>query len=179
VSGAAGPEGALLRLGRALAAAEALLRGREHRSPLLTALTFGAYNRPFQPPQTAFDWLTRDQAEVDRYVSDPYCGGVFTAGFFVDLFDGVLWTYRPRVMARIPKNLPVYLVSGAEDPVGGQGKGVKALAERYRTLGIDDVTLRLYPGGRHEMHNEINRDAVVSDIITWLDSYAGASRGHS
>jgi alpha-beta hydrolase superfamily lysophospholipase len=171
LSGAAVPGGALLRIARSLATAEALIRGRERQSPMLNTLTFGAYNQPFRPNRTDFDWLSRDPVEVDRYVGDPYCGGIFTAGFFADLFDGVLWTYRPAVMARIPKDLPVYMISGADDPVGGQGKGVMALADRYRALGMTDVTLKLYPGGRHEMHNEINRDEVAVDAIAWLDSH--------
>ena len=124
-----------------LAAAEALIRGRERKSPLLNSLTFGAYNRPFRPNRTEFDWLSRDPAEVDRYVGDPYCGGVFTAGFFADLFDGLHWTFQPTVMARIPRQLPIYLISGAEDPVGGQGAGVTALANRYRALGIRDAEI--------------------------------------
>ena len=171
LSGLTYPGNALLWSGWALAAAEAAIRGRERRSRFLTWLSFGSYNRPFRPNRTDFDWLSRDAGEVDRYVADPYCGGAFSAGFYCDLFGGLAWAKRRSVLAGIPRNLPVYLFSGAVDPVGAGGKGVQQLAALYRKLGLRDVTCKLYPEGRHEMLNEINREDVTRDTIAWIERH--------
>ena len=171
LSGLTYPGNALLWSGWALAAAEAAIRGRERRSRFLTWLSFGSYNRPFRPNRTGFDWLSRDAGEVDRYEADPYCGGTFSSGFYRDLFGGLAWARRRTVLACIPRNLPVYLFSGAADPVGARGKAVEQLAALYRKLGLHDVTCKLYPEARHEMLNEINREDVTRDTITWIERH--------
>jgi alpha-beta hydrolase superfamily lysophospholipase len=171
LSGLTYPGNALLWSAWALASAEAAMRGRERQSRFLTWLSFGSYNRPFRPNRTGFDWLSRDAGEVDRYVADPYCGGTFSAGFYRDLFGGLAWAKRRSVLAGIPRNLPVYLFSGAVDPVGARGKGVLQLAALYRKLGLRDVTCKLYPEGRHEMLNDINREDVTRDTIAWIERH--------
>ncbi|MDD9267908.1 alpha/beta hydrolase [Paenibacillus sp. GCM10023248] len=169
LSGSNGKEGAALQAGILLAASEAAVWGEHHRSTLLTALSFGAYNKKFAPNRTPYDWLSRDAAEVDAYMADPYCGVTFTAGFFRDFFRGLKEIHRPAHLRRVPKELPVYIFSGEEDPVGGHGRGVRALIRTYQQLGLKDVSSKLYPGGRHEMLNEVNREEVTADLADWLD----------
>lgn len=169
LSGSDGPKGPELGLGLLLARLEARWRGDGHRSRLLNALTFGGYNRRFRPVRTAFDWLSRDPEEVDRYIADPYCGGVFTAGFFRDFFAGLRDIHKPEHLRRIPRELPILIVSGDKDPVGRFGAGVRQLADLYRQLGFSRVRCKLYPGGRHELLNETNREEVTDDVLQWLD----------
>lgn len=171
LSGTAGDPGLLGKVGQGIAAIEARLRGRRHQSPLLDKLSFGQYNAAFKPNRTKFDWLSRDEAEVDKYVADPRCGTVFTSGFFVDLLGGLAAVNADATVARVPKDLPIHLMSGAMDPVGRNGKGVQAVADQYVRLGVTDVSLRLWPDGRHEMLNETNRDEVMDELVGWLDAH--------
>lgn len=135
----------------------------------VNSLGFGSYNKAFEPARTPFDWLSRDEKEVDKYVADPLCGFVFTARGFYDMFGGLRELSRLNRLGSMPPDLPVYFLSGAMDPVGTQGKGVRTVAEQFKNAGMKDVTVRLYEGGRHEMFNEINRDEVTADLIGWLD----------
>lgn len=169
LSGTNGPRG-LLGLGRSLARLQARLQGDSHPSLLMNALTFGSFNRNFLPARTPFDWLSRDEEEVDKYIADPHCGFLCSAGFFYGFFGLLQEIHRPENMRAIPKEKPVYIFGGDLDPVGRNGAGVRRLAELYARLGLEDVEVKLYPGGRHEMLNEINRDDVMSDVLGWLES---------
>jgi len=169
LSGTAGDPGPLAVAGRAVASVQARLRGRRHPSGLLDKLTFGQYNAAFKPNRTEFDWLSRDDAEVDAYVADPLCGNVFTTRFYSDLLGGLQQINRASAFADVPHDLPVLVFSGALDPVGDDGQGPRAVAEAYRSAGVSDVTFTLYPDGRHEMLNETNRDEVTADVLAWLD----------
>ncbi len=171
LSGTAGDPGLLGKAGLAAAHAEARLRGRRHVSALLDKLTFGQYNAAFKPNRTDFDWLSRDDAEVDLYVADRLCGRTFTSGFFADLLGGLPGINDRRRVARVRRDLPILLVAGDQDPVGGNGTGVRAVAEQYSSVGVVDVTCTLYPGARHEIFNETNRDEVTADVIAWLDAH--------
>ncbi|NHA69935.1 alpha/beta hydrolase [Phycicoccus flavus] len=171
LSGSAGDPGVLGRVGAGIAATEARLRGRRHVSPLMDRLTFGQYNAAFKPNRTDFDWLSRDDAEVDAYVADPLCGNTFTSGFFSDLLGGLLAINDPAQVAGVRKTLPVLLVAGDQDPVGDGGKGPRTVARQYREAGLTDVTCTLYPGARHEIFNETNRDEVTADVVRWLDAH--------
>jgi alpha-beta hydrolase superfamily lysophospholipase len=173
LSGTAGDPGALGAAGVAIATLQAKLRGRRHTSGLMNTLSFGQYNAAFKPNRTDFDWLSRDPDEVDKYVADEWCGNVFTAGFYSDLLGGLRAINGDALVAKVPKDLPVLVFSGDEDPVGDGGKGPTAVAEQYRRAGLKDVTLTLYPGGRHEMLNETNRDEVTADVLAWLDRVTG------
>ncbi|MBP1995272.1 alpha/beta hydrolase [Paenibacillus eucommiae] len=170
LSGSNGPQASTLTAAVWIAKLEARLRGEQHRSKLLDRLSFGAYNQNFRPNRSAFDWLSRDTSEVDAYMQDPFCGVVFTSSFFRDFFKGLLEIHLPENMKLIPKELPVYVFSGDEDPVGGRGKGIRKLLAIYTQLGLQHVSSKLYSGGRHEMLNELNRDEVTEDIIEWLGS---------
>ncbi len=163
----------LVRVGLAIAHLERRRVGPRATSKLLQLLSFGDFNRRFKPTRTDFDWLSRDAREVDKYLADPDCGFDFSVQGWIDLMGGLIRIDDPKQRARVPKSLPVYILAGAEDPVGRAGKGPKALAKAYRKAGLSDVTLTLYPNARHEMFNEINREEVTRDLITWLDVHVG------
>jgi len=161
----------LLQLGEKLAWLQCSLQGAAHHSLLLNAVVFGGFNRAFRPAATPFDWLSRDQAEVKKFIDDPMCGSICTAGFFRDFFRLLLEIHLPHNMAGIPKDKPVFLFSGEQDPVGLHGKGVQNLVAQYRKLQLQDIEVRLYPGGRHEMLHETNRAEVTQDILEWLERH--------
>ncbi|HOB20734.1 MAG TPA: lysophospholipase, partial [Candidatus Atribacteria bacterium] len=171
LSGSNLQKGPVLKAGIIIAGLQRLLLGDRKRSKLLNSLSFDSFNKRFRPVRTPFDWLSRDTAEVDRYVADPYCGAVFTTSFFHDFFKGLDGLYDKAALEAIPKDLPVLILSGDMDPVGGFGKGPRLLEKLYHSLGLLDVTLKLYTDGRHEMLNEINRDEVMKDILGWLGKY--------
>lgn len=160
----------LVRMGMAISDAEARLRGPRSRSMVMNKLTFGMFNRDFRPARTEFDWLSRDPAQVDAYLADPLCGGVPTVQFFRDLLFGMRGLNSVAALRDVRADLPVYLFSGDMDPAGERGRGVTRLRDRFLAAGVSDVTLRLYPQGRHEMFNEINAEQVVTDLLGWLEA---------
>ncbi len=111
------------------------------------------------------------EKEVDKYIEDPYCGGIFTTSFYYDFFKGLKENFKKSNLEKIPKNLPIYIFAGDKDPVGNMGKGVLKLVKTYKRLDIKDLEYKLYKDGRHEMLNEINRDEVMKDVIEWLDKH--------
>ncbi len=168
LSGSNGPNGALAGAGAMVARAERRRLGPRGRSPLLDKLTFGAYNKPFEPARTSFDWLSHDPAQVDAYIDDPRCGFIATTQFYLDLFAGLGVIGRlDRLVDGARTDLPVYVFAGTDDPVGGT-KGITKLLEHYAAAGLSDVQHRLYDGGRHEMLNETNRDEVIGELLGWL-----------
>jgi alpha-beta hydrolase superfamily lysophospholipase len=169
LSGSNGRQGIILNAALLLAKGEIRKNGRKARSEKLNSLIFGKYNKAFHPARTEFDWLSRDDAEVDKYINDPFCGGVFTAGFFYDFFTGLKEIEDKNKLKYIPKELPIYIFSGDKDPVGQNGKGIIKLYNTYQKLGIHDVAYKLYENGRHEMLNETNREEVMQDVIHWLN----------
>jgi alpha-beta hydrolase superfamily lysophospholipase len=131
------------------------------------------FNTPFQPARTDYDWLSRDEAQVDKYVSDPRCGfGIDTAAAKAMFVAARQLADRDRV-AGMRSDLPIYIASGELDPVNGQLALVNALVDRYSDAGLTDVTLKVYPQARHEIFNETNRDEVVGDLLSWLDDRLG------
>ena len=144
LSGTGGDPGMLGKVGQVVALVEAKVRGKGTASPLLDKLSFGNFNKPFEPARTPFEWLSRDPAEVDAYIADPWCGFVCTAGMFQDLLGGIALINADSQVARIPQGLPIYLFSGAEDPVGDKTKGVQQVVDQFRRLGIKDVFVRFY-----------------------------------
>ncbi|SHO53233.1 alpha/beta hydrolase [Anaerocolumna xylanovorans] len=171
LSGSNGKQGIMLGVARLLAGKEVKKHGRKTASEKMNQMFFGSYNNKFKPNRTEFDWLTRDKEEVDKYVNDPFCGTVFTGGFFYDFTSGLKDVENKENLSLIPKKLPIFIFSGDKDPVGKYGKGVTKLYNTYKKYGIKDVTLKLYPGGRHEMLNEINRDEVMKDAVDWINHH--------
>jgi alpha-beta hydrolase superfamily lysophospholipase len=165
-SGSSGEPPAIATVGRLIARAERLRLGKRGKSQLIGQMWFGAYNKPFQPARTEFDWLSRDGKEVDAYVADPYCGFPFSTQLAIDVLDALPGLIIPERLARIRKDLPIYIFSGERDPVGAN---VKGLIDALKSAGFTQVTTRIYPGARHETLNETNRDEVTRDLIAWLD----------
>jgi alpha-beta hydrolase superfamily lysophospholipase len=169
LSGASGPEGSVMNLGILIAILQGMIKGKKYRSVLLSKMVFGKYNKSFKPSRTLFDWLSRDKKEVDLYVADPYCGGIFPTSFFRFLFSGVQQIYRPGNLKKIPRDLPMYVFSGEKDPVGHNTKGVMKMLHLFSDLGIKDISYHFYKNARHEMLNETNRNEVMKNVITWLN----------
>ena len=177
LSGTNSGTAALVRAGLLIARLERWRVGPRGKSRVLAALSFGDFNRRFKPTRTEFDWLSRDHAEVDKYIADPLCGFEMTVQGWIDVFGGLINNDEPSNQARVPKTLPIYLFAGAEDPVGGAGKGVLALVASYGRAGVTDVTHKLYAAARHEMVNETNRAEVIADLVAWLDGHVGHVAG--
>ena len=146
------------------------LRGPDYVSKAIFALSMGPYNKPFAPNRTPLDWLTRDEAAVDRAAADPGRTFLPTVSLFRDMMDGLQYISDPKKLAQMDKDTPVYFLSGGKDPVGAMGKGVEAVAGMFRRAGCRDVTVKLYPDGRHEMFNELNRQEVLADLLNWLNA---------
>lgn len=171
LSGSNGNQGLMLRAGSLIAAMEVRKIGRRTKSERMNKLLFGGFNKIFNPGRTDFDWLTRDEEEVDKYIKDPYCGTVFTSGFYYDFIQGLMVLEKKKNRRKVPKNLPMLIISGDKDPVGKCGKGVRNLYQIYKNTGVEDITLKLYPEARHELLNERNKEQVTDEIITWLKEH--------
>lgn len=158
-----------LRMAKAAAGIQKLFCGSGHVSRFIDKLAFGAYNKKIPDPQTGFDWLSRDHARVERYIADPLCGFTFTVNGFLTLFELVFRLYSKENLSRIPKGLPVFMVSGDADPVGDYGRGVKKAYDSLVAAGLENIKLKMYEGGRHELLNETNRDEIMQDIYDWIE----------
>jgi alpha-beta hydrolase superfamily lysophospholipase len=156
-----------LRISHATAKLAAVVTGKRRINALLNYMGLGKMNRKFEPARTSFDWISRDEDEVDRYVADPLCGGVFSNQLWTDLTGGMLEITSKSAIRSVRADLPIFILGGECDPVGGQS-GLQRLADAYRKTGHDNLTLKIYPGGRHEMLNETNRDEVTADILNWI-----------
>jgi alpha-beta hydrolase superfamily lysophospholipase len=170
LSGMPGGKIPLVVAGRAVARVERARLGPRGRSSLLHAMSFGAYNRAFRPARTPSDWLSRDEAEVDKYCADPACGFTITTQGWIDVLGLIVAIQKLENVRKVPRDLPILVFSGDQDPVGDRGAGVRATLELFARAGLSRVTHRLYPGGRHEMLNETNREEVQCDVIAWLDA---------
>jgi alpha-beta hydrolase superfamily lysophospholipase len=166
LSGSAGPPPGILRVARLLVAIERLRVGARGHSKLIQTLMFDGLNKPFEPARTPYDWLSRDPAEVDKYAADPLCGFPLTAQLARDVAGALADLGSAKLAGRVPKDLPLYIFSGERDPVGAKLQG---LIDSYRAAGLTRLTTRIYPDGRHEMLNEVNRDEVTADLIAWLE----------
>jgi alpha-beta hydrolase superfamily lysophospholipase len=125
-------------------------------------------NAPFEPARTPFDWLSRDNASVDAFISDPLCFASLQPQSQASFLAAGHRLADPDALRGIRENLPIYLFSGSDDPVGQQLAGVQLLEDRYQKAGIRSVSHDFYPGGRHEMLNEINRDQVRARLLGWI-----------
>jgi len=144
------------------------LRGPESPAGLLETLSMGSFNRAFEPGPTGKEWLSRDPEEVRAYVHDPLCGFKCPNSFFLEMVRLLHRTWRADAEARIPRHLPVLFLTGSEDPVSERGRGVRVLVDRWRRIGMQDLSERWYPGARHEVFHETNREEVFEDLRRWL-----------
>ncbi|AZP71007.1 alpha/beta hydrolase [Pseudomonas poae] len=159
---------ALYRAARVIARIERARQGLRGRSALIEFLSFGSFNKAFKPNRTAFDWLSRDPAEVDKYINDPLCGFRYTNQLWIDLLGGLQQISKASNLAQIDPGLPILVTGGECDPVS-EGKRLTSLANALREAGCQHLQLKIYPQARHEVFNETNRDEVTADVLTWLD----------
>ena len=145
-------------------------KGPRHVSPLILALSLGAYNKKFTPTRTPSDWLTRNETAVDACLADPMRAILPTVSLYRDMMGGLQYISNPKTLAEMDLSTPVYFLSGDRDPVGAMGKGVKKVVSLFQQAGCTDVTLKLYPEGRHERFNELNQAEVFADLLAWLES---------
>ena len=167
-----GQESALLvGAGKLLANLIGLFRGYDYVSPLVHSLSLGAYNKQFAPNRTTADWISRDETVVDTYLADPFCQIMPTVGLYRDMLSGLQYIASRRALSQMDPNTPVYLYSGDKDPVGTNGAGVEKVYGYFKTHGTGDLSMKLYPNGRHEMHNELNKEEVFGDVLGWLEQH--------
>lgn len=161
----------MTKLALTLTSVVAKLRGDRHRSKLIQSLAFGADYKGFdmtgEKPEDS--WLTKDVDIVNTYYNEPRCTYMFTVNGYKGLFEAVNYSCNPENAAKIPKKLPLFIVSGEQDPVGGLGKGVKDVYDMYKTADMLDLTYKLYENDRHEILNEIDKQVVFEDILAWMN----------
>ena len=153
-----------LRLVRILTA----LQGEKHKSGLVNALAFGAYNRRIFHPASTMDWLSRDSEEVAKYNADPLCGFTFTLNGFQTLFTLIDRLHDKRRLEEMPKQLPVRFIAGEMDPVGDYGRAVRQVYDSFLYVGMRDVSMKLYEDDRHELVNEADRETVWKELYEWI-----------
>ena len=147
------------------------LKGEYYRSHFLSYLMFSAYNKRFGKEKSGKQWLTKDEDIVKDYINQPACNFIFTINGMETLLDTLVFIEKPKHIHRIPRELPIHIIAGVEDPVGDYGKGPKAVYNAYKKLGVKDITLKLYEGDRHEVLNEIDRQQVYSDLEACLTGW--------
>lgn len=158
----------LAGIGAAMTKVIALFKGWKYRSTFINNMAFGSYNKRFAPARTPYDWLTKDKAIVDAYCADERCTFIFTLSAYRDLFGAVAQIGKVDNIRKVRDTLPVLIVSGADDPVGGFGRGVKGVYCKFKEAGIQNVSLKLYEGDRHEILNETDRKTVYEDLMKWI-----------
>lgn len=170
LSGTNGRPPLLAQLGLWIARFERWRQGPKGRSDLLQKMGFSSFNQQFKPNRTSADWLSRDPDEVDKYVSDPYCGFSLTNQLWIDMLQALPELASLYRLRQVPSDLPVFIFGGEKDPVGQHGKGLLNLVQTLKAAGMTQVAHKIYRDGRHEMLNEVNRHEVMDDIADWLKS---------
>lgn len=168
ISGTGGPS-PVMPAGKALCGLMAKRKGPRYVSPFVVKVSMGSYCKKIDAPTSGNAWLSRDPKVWEEYGQDEKCNFSFSVSAYRDMLTAYVHVNRKAWAESLPKALPVLLYAGDMDPVGNYGKGVRKVYEMLKGAGMEDVTLKLYPGGRHEMHNEINKDQVFADVIEWLD----------
>lgn len=162
---------AVIAGGMAVAKAVGAVVGENGTSDLVTNLAFGAYNKLFAPNRTSCDWLSADEGNVDAYMADPLCGADATVGLFRQMLSGIRFNQKLSNLRQMDPRIPVLFVAGEKDPVGDCGNGVRRTYQEFRRAGVQDCTLKLYPGLRHEILNEkAQQQQIFEDIGQWLTS---------
>ncbi len=147
----------------------AKIKGSRYRSEFINKLAFGAFNKKIEKPRTPFDWLSRDNAQVDKYIADKYCGFLFTAVGYRDMSTVLVSVSGKSWYANLPFVLPVLLISGEMDPVGGYGKGIRQVFRDLKSSGHKNVVMKLYKNDRHEILNELDKEDIYKDVVDWAD----------
>jgi alpha-beta hydrolase superfamily lysophospholipase len=170
LSGSAKQDGPDVAFGRVAASIQRIIFGENKKSFLIDKLGFGSYNKRIPGAKSKFAWLSCDDSEVEKYENDPLCGNVFSIGFYYYFFNALKGLYDFDKLSGIPEALPIFIVSGEEDPVGRYGKKVLELYDFYKKIGLLNVQIKLYRGKRHEILNETDRQVVYDDILSWLET---------
>ena len=161
----------LVAAGSAAAEVTAKLRGEGSTSEFLRKMAFGSYNQRIPEAASPNAWICRDEAVVTAYDADPLCGLTPSSGLIREMMRGIRLITDPAKQKRMDPELPVLFISGEEDPVGEYGAGVRRALESFRKVGMKRAELKIYPGDRHELINELDRDAVCGDILAWLKAH--------
>ena len=154
--------------GKLLCRVMAHFKGWHYRSPFVTKIVMGSFNKKFEPVRTRVDWLTRDEKVVDAYRNDFRTHHTFTLNAYYNMFENLRYLTQQSNLERMNAALPVLLISGAADPVGNYGDGPKRVAAQFKALGMKDVTCKIYPNDRHEVLNELNKKEVCDDVWNWI-----------
>lgn len=147
----------------------ALFKGWKHQSKLIDGIAFGSYNGKIKDAKTKFDWLSVNEENIQKYLDDDLSGNVFTCGGFYGLFEIIAKACKSKTYKNTPKNLPVYIVSGGDDPVGAYGKGVQTIYNKYQKAGVENLQMTIYRGARHEILNDICAEQVYDDLLTFFN----------
>ncbi len=167
---------AALKMGKLISGMTEMTRGDRYRSKLIQNMVMGSYNHKIKNPRTKDDWLTKDTAIVNAYVDEPLCQFRFTTNAYYNMFKGIEKCQDRELMKRLPEDFPLLLVSGADDPVGNYGDGVRKAYMVYLDNSSADVDIKLYEEDRHEILNETNREEVYQDLKTWMMRHIGNER---
>jgi alpha-beta hydrolase superfamily lysophospholipase len=163
-------ESKLAFIGHMMMKFERWRHGPDGTSELMQDVIFGKPNKAFDSPgATGYEWLSRDHEEVAIYIADEQCGFVLSPGSLIEMYEGSAISQVKPSLLKIPQNLPIYIFSGSQDPVHGGQADLDRLVDAYRKCGLTQITYKLYPGGRHEMFNEKNKDEVLSELVLWLE----------
>lgn len=171
IMGSGASQGLLGKIGKAIAQSHVKKYGSKMPDHTMTKLSFGNYNKHFKNARTENDWLTRDMEEVRKYMEDPLCGFVCSSQFFVDLLTLIEMANDPLLAKKVSPVLPMLIVSGSDDPVGGFGKGVRKIRKLYSDAGVKDVRMRLFEHDRHELLNELDRADVYECVSSFLKEF--------
>ena len=162
---------AVIRFGKGLCRCRAMMKNWHYRSHLIENIAKGSYNKAFEPARTPYDWLSRDENIVDRFASNPLDTFAFTVNGYYSMFSAIEKAQNRKLIAGIPKDLPILLTSGTMDPVGSFTKGVKTAYEDMKKAGLSDVQLRFFEGDRHEILNELDHEDVYQYLLDWLNAH--------
>jgi alpha-beta hydrolase superfamily lysophospholipase len=163
-------ESKLAFIGHMMMKFERWRHGPDGASELMQDVIFGKSNTAFDSPgATGYEWLSRDHEEVAIYIADEQCGFVLSPGSLIEMYEGSAISQAKLSLLKIPQDLPIYIFSGSQDPVHGGQADLDRLVDAYRKCGLAQITYKLYPGGRHEMFNETNKDEVLSELVLWLE----------
>jgi alpha-beta hydrolase superfamily lysophospholipase len=175
LSGTGWQPGIMIGFGWLISTIVSRLRGEERPSRLLKTLCFGTYNARIKSPKTESDWISRDSSIVAAGAADPLSGRLIpSAGLMRDMMVGISYIQKREHLAQMKKDLPVLFIAGDADPVGNYGKGVEQTAKVFRAAGLTDISVKIYPDCRHELHNELNRQEVFSDLLQWMKNISAS-----
>lgn len=168
--GSACQNGIDVKAGKLLASVQSAVYGKDAEAGLIRKMSFGAYDAQFITENKEFAWGNRDDKEREKYLADPMCNFTLSLGFYKSFFAALRKIHRSKNLSNIRKDLPVFIISGDRDPVGGNGKLVSKLYEKYIDAGLSCVSMKLYPGARHEILNELNKEEVYGDVVDFADT---------